>query len=188
MLALYVLSGVVRLQYTNVHTGGSFSKDPSCGGITCLRAFRKQHFSRPCADIRGPSGVSGYGAFAKPGQSIPKGAYLGEYIGELCPLGTRNESLYRFDVPSVCTIDAQAAGNWCRFINSSCRPNVRCFADFVGGWHVVLFEALREIGPGEELTFQYGRRYFEDAGFECRCSALKGPHMPGGSGTGRSKK
>lgn len=194
MLALYVSPlpqspRLIDLRHTDTPTGGCFSKDPSsaCRGTTCVRAFRKQHFSRSVAEIRGPSGTTGYGAFAKPGSSIAKGDYLREYIGELHPLGTRNESLYRFDIPGVCTIDAEAAGNWCRFINSSCAPNARCFADFVGGWHVVLFEALRDIAAGEELTFNYGRTYFAGAGFECRCTEVKGPHLPSG-GRGKPRK
>ena len=43
----------------------------------------------------------------------------------------------------------------------------------------MLFQALREIGPEEELTFQYGAKYFLDAGLEYRCGVVEGGHLPG---------
>lgn len=44
----------------------------------------------------------------------------------------------------------------------------------------MLFQALREIGPQEELTFQYGAKYFVDAGLVCRCGVGEGGHLPAG--------
>jgi len=134
-------------QHTDLHTGGSFSSEPSCGGIKCVRAFHKLHLfpATKLIDLRGPSAQTGYGAFLAPSHSIAAKTYTGEYIGELHPLSIRDVSLYRFDIPGMCMIDASAASDWYRFINSSCAPNVKCWADFVGGYHVVLFQALREI-------------------------------------------
>jgi hypothetical protein len=87
-------------------------------------------------------------------------------------------STYQFVVPDVCVLDSEQAGNWTRFINSSCRPNVKTWANYVGKRHVVFFQALKEIGPEEELFFSYGQGYFEAAAFECRCDVLDRPHMP----------
>ena len=66
-------------------------------------------------------------------------------------------------------------------MNSSCKPNIKVWGETLGKRHVVLFQALRDIKEGEELTFQYGNAYFERAGIECRCGANDGePHIPGG--------
>ena len=120
----------------------------------------------------------GYAAFTKPRVNITKGQYLDEYLGDIRPLDSELalKSLYCFTIPNLCVIDAERAGNWTRFINSSCRPNVSCEAAVIGKRHVVLFSALKDIGPEEELTFNYGPGYFKDAGFDCDCGVRKGPH------------
>ncbi|KAI7621963.1 TMS membrane protein/tumor differentially expressed protein [Hortaea werneckii] len=141
-------------------------------GPKCYAAFRTTNFlpSRSI-EIRGP-GEKGYGAFTAPGIRIPKDQWLDEYIGELLPLpnpdtaSTDTSSLYRLWIPGTAIIDAERAGNWTRFVNSSCSPNVRVWGESVGKRQVVLFQALREIGPQEELTFQYGAKYFVDAGLQ----------------------
>lgn len=64
-------------------------------------------------------------------------------------------------------------------MNSSCQPNVRVWGESVGKKQVVLFQAIREIGPEEEITFQYGAKYFLEAELECRCGVVEGGHLPG---------
>lgn len=132
----------------------------------------KATFAANSIEIR-DTGKYGYGAFTKPGVSIKKGEYLEEYLGELRPINRnaedRNSSLYRFEIPGVCVVDAERAGNWTRFINSSCRLNVKTFGDFVGKRHIILFQALKDIGAEEELCFNYGSSYFKRAGFGCGC-------------------
>lgn len=93
----------------------------------------------------------------------------------------------------MCAIDAEPCGNWTRFVNSSCAPNLAAWTDTVGKRHVVFFQALRDVGPDEELTFNYGRFYFEAAGFRCGCQAMTREHYPGevkmmGKGKGKAKK
>lgn len=148
-------------------------------GPRCYREFKKQHLIADKIDIRGP-GPLGYGAYTKPDVTINKGQYLDEYIGDLRPIdaGDDGTSLYRFEIPTICAADAQRAGNWTRFINSHCRPNCKPYGDFLGKRHVILFEAIRDVGPEEEIVFDYGGKYFEKAGFDCECNAHKAPHMP----------
>lgn len=148
--------------------------------VRCYSQFRKEQFLPNAIDIRGP-GELGFGAYTKPHVTIKKGQWLEEYLGDLRPISSADtsSSLYRIWIPDTCIIDAEKAGNWTRFINSSCRPNVKPWGEFLGKRHVVMFQALRDIGPEEELTFQYGSAYFEQAGFLCRCGAHKEPHMPG---------
>lgn len=79
----------------------------------------------------------GYGTFLKKGATLPKHAWLGEYLGELRPLGHVDrelgeglQSMYRFDFEfgeeggrEDVVLDSERAGNWTRFMNSSCEPN-----------------------------------------------------------------
>ena len=112
---------------------------------------------------------------------MKKGDNLGEYIGHLTPIDLdRDQSLYRFEIPGVCAIDAQSCGNWTRFVNSACgsRANVSAWTDTVGKRHIVFYQASKDIGPEEELLVNYGNLYFKKAGFKCDCGALKRPHMP----------
>lgn len=95
------------------------------------------------------------------------------------PVDLQTTSLYRFEIPGVCAIDAEPCGNWTRFVNSSCVPNVSAWTDTVGKRHTVFFQAMRDVGPEEELTFKYGKSYFSAAGFKCDCPAMKRPHAPG---------
>ena len=128
--------------------------------------------------MRGP-GPLGYAAYTKLGITTKKGQWVGEYIGKLRPLdsgdddNSNNNDQSMFVIPNKCMLDARKAGNWTRFINSNCRPNLQCAAEFVGKRSVILFQAKRDIGPGEELTFKYGRDYFKNAGFSCICSTCE---------------
>ena len=159
---------------------GQTGDDTTCSA-KCHQKFRKQYVADQI-DIKGPS-QHGYGAFTKPGVTISKGAYLDEYVGDVRPVLDHQpyESLYCFYVPDGshrCYIDAEKIGNWTRFINSHCKPNLRPFPTCVGRRHVIVFEALRDIGPEEELTFYYQKAYFKAAGFDCGCDAYKKAHVP----------
>jgi histone-lysine N-methyltransferase SETD2 len=52
-------------------------------------------------------------------------------------------------------VDAQVKGNVSRFLNHSCAPNCESQKWQVGGDMRVGFFATRDIGAGEELTFDY---------------------------------
>lgn len=141
-----------------------------CAGMQCYREFAKANFPVDIVDLKGP-GRLGYSAYTKPGVKIKKDQFVGEYVGELRPQELELESMYQFIVPGKCALDSKDAGNWTRFINSHCRPNLACHTIVVGRRKVILFQALRNIGEEEELTFKYGySNYFKNAGFACKCS------------------
>jgi SET domain-containing protein len=85
-------------------------------------------------ELRGPLPGRGYGAFVKHGARIVKGQWVGEYIGELRPLSAVAagiaagvQSMYRFDFSNdgeTVVVDSERRGNWTRFVNSSCVPNL----------------------------------------------------------------
>lgn len=101
---------------------------------------------------------TGLGLYAE--SEIPKNACVIEYKGvEL----TREQeekinSRYLFEVHARKTIDGSPRWNTARYINHSCRPN--CEPNIHKGR--VYIHARRRIKPGEELSYDYGRNYFNE--------------------------
>ncbi len=105
------------------------------------------------------SQISGQGAFAI--RRIRKGSRIIEYLGERI---SQDEADRRYDdtlmehprvllftVDNRTVIDAAVNGNEAQYINHSCEPN--CHAVTKRGR--VHIWALRDILPGEELTYDY---------------------------------
>src|SRR6476620_1702007 len=85
------------------------------------------------------SGIQGKGAFAT--RPIKRGTRIIEYTGERI---SPEEADRRYD-------DAAMDGNDARFINHSCAPN----CEAVDERKRIYIEAIRDIVPGEELTYDY---------------------------------
>jgi uncharacterized protein len=118
----------------------------------------------PRVEVR--RGCSGLGLFAR--QPFARGERVAEYVGRRMDQAAylQCRSAYVFDLGDGLYIDGAPRWNLARYINHSCVPN--CEAVVEGDR--VFIEALRDISPGEELAYDYGREYFEDrlAG-RCRC-------------------
>ncbi len=101
---------------------------------------------------------TGLGLYAE--SEIPKGACVIEYIGvQLTPeQEEKSRSRYLFEIHSRKTIDGAPRWNTARYINHSCRPN--CEPNIYKGR--VFIHALRRIKPGEELSYDYGKNYFNE--------------------------
>lgn len=112
----------------------------------------------------------GYGVYAK--TFIPELAFIGEYTGVVRKRrwwkDSSNEYVFGYvvgphDTPWV--IDAKEKGNFTRFINHSYEPNLTSkwiIVDGVG--HIILF-ANRLIKPGEQLTYDYGEKFWQKRSF-----------------------
>ncbi len=61
---------------------------------------------------------------------------------------------YLFEINSRWTIDGKSRKNIARYANHSCNPN----ADPIIVKRRVFINALRDIKPGEEITYSYGKR------------------------------
>ncbi|KAK2604089.1 hypothetical protein N8I77_007047 [Diaporthe amygdali] len=131
-------------------------------------------------EIRG-AGLMGKGIFAK--IDIEQDTLLGEYLGELLPLNAPQDNMdaYQFTLDNICIITARDYGNWTRYINHSCTPNVRGDDGMYGNRRAITFHALRDISADEQLTFDYGDAYFGNMGINCQCDAFPGPHLRGGA-------
>jgi hypothetical protein len=115
---------------------------------------------------------AGLGLFAE--ASFRRGQKIIEYKGPLIP-GKIAENItnnrYLFDVNSRWTIDGRGRENMARYANHSCKPNAE---SEIRGKRVFIF-ALKKILPGEEITYDYGKEYFEEyiKTHSCRCGADK---------------
>lgn len=109
---------------------------------------------------------AGLGLFAE--SPIPKGACVIEYVGvELTKeQEEKSRSRYLFEINTRKTIDGAPRWNTARYINHSCRPN--CEPNIHKGR--VYIHARRAIKPGEELSYDYGKNYFNEFLKDvCRC-------------------
>lgn len=116
---------------------------------------------------------SGLGLFAQ--ESIPKGTFIIEYIGPILTNEERDEKggKYLFEINSKKTIDGSNRKNIARYINHSCHPN--CEPEIISGR--VYIAAIKNIKPGDELTYDYGEEYFnafiKPHGCRCQKCSLK---------------
>jgi SET domain-containing protein len=124
--------------------------------------------------------MQGLGAFAI--RVIPAGTRLIEYAGErLTPAaadarypddGARHHT-FLFAIDDDVVIDAAVDGNDARFINHSCDPN--CDAVIEDGR--IWIETIRDVGPGEELAYDYAYELEERHSpaakrrYPCNCGA-----------------
>lgn len=110
---------------------------------------------------------AGLGLFAL--HEIEKGAVVIEYVGKRLSKEEeeKSNSKYLFEVSSRVTLDGKPRWNPAGYINHSCRPN--CEPHVRMGR--VYIDALRRIKEGEELTYDYGKEYFNVhiRPFGCRC-------------------
>lgn len=70
-------------------------------------------------------------------------------------------------------VDATMFGNAARFINHSCDPNCESKAvKILGKDHILIF-ALKNIGRGEELTYDYKFERELDDKLPCSCGTKR---------------
>ena len=112
---------------------------------------------------------TGLGLFAE--QSFKKDDFVIEYTGEIIQNeeADRRGNRYIFEISKRRSIDGSTRANTARYLNHSCNPN--CEAE-IDGARVMIY-SLRGIKAGEELTYDYGKEYFEDfiQPVGCRCTS-----------------
>ena len=114
---------------------------------------------------------TGLGLFAlKP---IRRGEFIAYYSGPLVTNKRADElwTKYLFEVNARWTVDGSGRGNIARYINHSCKPN----AESDTRKHKVFIAAIRTIHPGDEITYNYGKDYFDTfiKPHGCRCLGCK---------------
>ena len=102
---------------------------------------------------------------------IPKDKKIIEYIGLIL---TKEEAdkkggKYLMMLDKDNFIDGSPRSNAARYINHSCKPNAKAFRTGVRVW----IWSIKAIKAGEEITYDYGKKYF-NAQIKpkgCKCSA-----------------
>jgi len=117
---------------------------------------------------------TGLGLFAA--RAIKRGAYIATYRGPRISTkeADRREARgarYMFELSSKWTIDGSPRWNVARYINHSCKPNAKP----VGRKGGIVIVADRRIEADEEITYSYGKEYYEyflqNGG--CKCAACR---------------
>src|SRR5215467_12625406 len=129
--------------------------------------------SRKSSSSRRPFRVgrskTGLGLFAT--KLMRRGTFIVRYTGRKLRNAVADEldTKYLFEINNRWTIDGSSRSNIARYINHSCRPN----AETDIKKHKILISAIKTIHPGDEITYNYGRDYFNAFIKEkgCRCAA-----------------
>ncbi len=106
---------------------------------------------------------------------IKKGQFIVRYSGRKIRTDSVDDldTRYLFEINTRWTIDGSSRSNRARYINHSCRPNAEAY--FVK--HLIKIRAIKAIRAGDEITYHYGRNYFEafikDVGCKCLACARK---------------
>ena len=135
---------------------------------------------RPPIEVR-ESPLHGLGVFAT--ARLVRGTRVIEYLGERVSHAEadrrydhkqpHDSHTFLFIVDARTVIDAGVDGNDARFVNHSCEPN--CESVIERGR--VFIDAIRDVEPGEELTYDYQiQRERDDPPdidevFACRCGS-----------------
>jgi len=114
---------------------------------------------------------AGLGLFAN--QAIKKKTRVIEYLGEIISEeeANRRGGKYLFELNDKKTIDGKDRSNVARYINHSCKPN--CYPELNSTETRVFIFTKKDIEAGEEITYDYGKTYFNDIikPHGCKCSA-----------------
>jgi uncharacterized protein len=114
---------------------------------------------------------AGLGLFAlKP---IRKGEFIAYYTGRIITNAEADRlwTKYLFELNSRWTVDGSSRRNIARYINHSCQPN----AETDVKKHKIIITAIKNIEPGDEITYNYGRAYFNAfiKPIGCKCVACR---------------
>lgn len=116
---------------------------------------------------------SGLGLYAL--VPFKKGELVIEYVGEKITEAEANRrgGKYLFELNDNWTIDGKSRDNLARYINHSCKPN--CYPELDDAEEHIYIYAKKSIKAGEELTYHYGKMYFDDLITKdgCKCQSCR---------------
>ena len=118
---------------------------------------------------------TGLGLFAT--KPIKKGTRIIRYFGPILDSKKEDEDAienkYLFELTNRWTIDGSLRENVARYINHACRPNAE--SDVRPRKRKVFIRAIKNIEPGEEISYDYGTDYFKAylKPIGCKCDACE---------------
>ena len=109
-------------------------------------------------DLSVKRSTAGLGLFAN--EPIAAGEFVIEYTGTILTNkeAEKGAGLYLFEIDDDHIIDGKGRGNKARYINHACRPN--CYVEIKK--KKVLIYALKNIKEGNEISYDYGKSYFNE--------------------------
>lgn len=170
-----------RMCYVECYGDGSNPEKSNClVGPECgNRQVTKRKFAK-CKPMREQG--RGWGLVTV--EKVTKGNLVMEYVGEVIDAKTKESRLvewakehpndpnfYIMELTRGWFIDAREVANLSRFINHSCDPNSILLPVNVGGYMRNAIIALRDIAPGEFLSYDYHFDTKQGDRFLCRCGA-----------------
>lgn len=118
-------------------------------------------------------GTHGFGLFVT--RAFKKGDLIIEYTGEKITTAEANQrgGQYLFELNETHTIDGRGREHLARYINHACRPN--CVPEIDETESHIYIYAKRAIKPGEELTYHYGKEFWQTyvKSKGCRCATCQ---------------
>ena len=118
---------------------------------------------------------TGLGLFAT--KKIKKGTKIIRYFGPLLDSKKKKddaiENKYLFELTNRWTIDGSVRENTARYINHACRPNAE--SDVRPRKRKVFIRAIKNIEPGDEISYDYGTDYFKAylKPIGCKCDSCE---------------
>lgn len=112
--------------------------------------------------VRSP--IQGYGVIAT--RPFGAGAVVAEVEGVVWRAGEAVDDRYSLEIEPGLFLDMV---DQTRFVNHSCEPNVTLRKGVVEGEPWARLVALRDLRPGEELTYDYA--FSEQYAEPCRCGS-----------------
>lgn len=121
-------------------------------------------------DVLRKKSASGIGLFAN--RDFKKDELIIEYTGEKISEEEANKrgGKYLFEINDEWTIDGKDRDNLARYINHACTPN--CYPEINDEEEKIFIYAKKNIKNGEELTYNYGKMYFDSFIGKDSCSCV----------------
>ena len=118
------------------------------------------------------STIHGTGGYAR--REIAASSTVIEYVGEKITkaealLRCEAENAFIFALDDEFDLDGNVIWNPARFLNHSCAPNCEAGVKEARVW----ITAMRDIAPGEELTYNYGYDLEDYREQPCHCGATE---------------
>ena len=134
-----------------------------------MHRMKNKHRNGSRFDLKVGRSRTGLGLFAR--EEIKRGVRIVEYTGRVLKPSEEYtcRSKFLFEITKTKTIDGTLKSNRARYINHSCKPN--CTPENTG--RRIFIVSRRRIEPGEELTYNYGKEYFNEHIKKKGCRCLK---------------
>lgn len=172
----------MRIECCEMKTAGKDCQVCGAGAKACSnRLLQKKEYAATKVFKEGNMGLG-----LKATEYISKGSLVIEYMGEIIDeeeMGRRlhnqrtltphDKDYYIMELDNGIYVDGKFEGNFSRFINHSCDPNCELQRWNVKGRMRIGIFAIKDVQPGESLSYDYQFDTQEEDVFKCYCGTAK---------------